>query len=207
MEGIAIMFRASCASAVARRSGALCACLALLAGCSTREPLERAGVTISVPEGWKSVPVDTWPVTGQPVAAWSGPGGSSLVVFTRLPDPEGKPESIATSLTTRLENLPELKFISSAVETVAGLPSARIEAVAPGDGASFAPSGTGKPIGAPGKALVLTRRIVVAFPRANDILTLIWHTPESQAETLEEQVALTLKTLKIDRGQSERSSY
>ena len=200
------MFQEPRALAVARRCGVLCACLALVAGCSTREPLERAGVSLAVPEGWKSVAADTWLVPGDPLAAWSGPGGSSLVVFTSLPDPAGKPESLATAMTIRLENLPEMNVISSTTETVAGLPSARVEAVAPGDGASFAPSGTGVPVARAGK-LVPTRRIVVTIPRANDTLTLIWHAPETKAQTLEAQVASTLRTLKIDRGRSERSSY
>ncbi len=164
-------------------------------------------MALSVPEGWKSVAADTWSVPGRPLGAWSGPGGSSLVVFTSLPAPAGTPEAIATSMTTRLENLPEMRVVSSSIGTTAGLPSARIEAVAPGDGASFAPSGTGKPIGAEGKPLVPTRRILVAIPRASDTLTLIWHAPDSQSRTDPDPIAATLKTLKVDRGRIEASSY
>ncbi len=60
-------------------------------------------------------------VPGTPLAAWSGPDGSSLVAYRTLPG--ASPEMLAEALGNRLENLPGLKLLVKRSETLAGLPA------------------------------------------------------------------------------------
>ena len=107
----------------------------------------------------------TWMVPGTPLAAWSGPDGSSFVVYRTLWVPEGSAEMLAEALGNRLENLPGLKLLVKRTETVAGVPAARVEVIAPGTGDALAASGLGEPIEPPGKTLIPTRQVTLAFTR------------------------------------------
>ena len=184
-----------------------CAWVVFFAGCFRAESLERAGVSLRPSERWRPVAKTTWPVPGTPLAAWSGPEGSSLVVYRSLPVPGGSPAEIATGLATRLENMPGLSILERGSETAGGMTASRVEAVAPGTGDAFAPTGRGTPTVPPGKVLVPTRRIVVTFVRGGDTISLVWHAPEANASVLESQAAETLKTLTLDRNRLATSSY
>src|SRR5260370_20203489 len=85
--------------------------LCVIAGCLSAEPLERAGVALKPPPGWRAVPLATWPVPGRPLAAWSGPGGASLVVYRSLPEPRGRASALAEGLVNRLHNPPCLRVV------------------------------------------------------------------------------------------------
>lgn len=182
--------------------------LALIAGCGSADPLGRAGVAVAPPPGWKAVAPTTWPVPGTPLAAWSGPGGASLVVYESLPAPEGRPDALALALVNRLENNPGLQVVSRSSETLGGLVAARVEVVAPGTGDALASTGKGAPSAGPGgKALRPTRRVVVTAVRPTDTLSLVWHAPEADAGALAAQVRATLDASKVDRGRLATSSY
>jgi hypothetical protein len=178
-----------------------------VSGCLPSDPLGRAGLTLRAPAGWSRVPASTWPVPGRPLAAWSGPSGSSLVVYRTLPAPGAEPDGLALGLVNRLENLPGLRVLGRDPETIGGLPGARVEVVAPGTGDALAPSGMGAPLVKPGQALRPTRRVVVLVPRTPDTLYLVWHAPEENAEALAAQVRATLGALVIDRGTLDVSTY
>jgi hypothetical protein len=178
----------------------------LVGGCTPSGPLEQAGVALTLPSGWKPVAPTTWPVPGTPLAAWSGPGGASLVVYRSLPVPDGKAESVARGLATRLENMPGLRVEAARGETVAGLDAGRVEAVAPGFGDSLAPTGIGTPVETRGP-LRPTRRVVILIPRPADTLALVWHAPAADAARLDGQVRDTLSSLKVERGRLRTSSY
>ena len=181
--------------------------LAFVAGCSSSDRLESAGVRLRPPAGWKAVPHATWPVTGVPLAAWSGPGGASLVVHRSLPTTDDTAQGLAEGLVNRLENLPGLRVISSGTETVAGAPAARVEVTAPGFGDSLAPTGMGKPVALDGKTLQPTRRVEVTIPRRDDTITLDWHAPEADANALAATVRETLKSLTIRRDRPSTATY
>jgi hypothetical protein len=183
------------------------AVLGLAGGCTPSAGLGRTGVELTPPVGWKTVAPTTWPVPGTPIAAWSGPGGASLVLYRSLPVPGGRAEALAEGLANRLENLPGLRVVSRGVETVGGLDAARVEAVAPGTGDALAPSGAGTPVAPEGVTLRPTRRVVLLVPRPADTLGLVWHAPEEDTNRLEQQVRSTLATVKIDRGRLTTSSY
>ena len=85
--------------------------LAVLPGCSPAAPLERAGIALAPPASWHPERRSTWMVPGTPLAAWSGPDGSSLVIYRTLWVPGGSAEMLAEALGNRLENLPGLKLL------------------------------------------------------------------------------------------------
>ena len=119
-----------------------------------------------------------------PLAAWSGPDGSSLVVYRTLWVPGASAEMLAEALGNRLENLPGLRLLVKRSEIVAGMPAARVEVVAPGTGDALAASGLGKPIEPAGKTLVPTRQVTLAFSRPGDTIYLTWHIPEASYERI-----------------------
>ena len=98
-------------------------------GCQGTTPLESAGVSLKVPDSWQPADPFRWNVPGTPLAAWSGPEGSSLVVYQTLPDPGATAGSLAEGLANRLANLPELTVSVRRVETLAGQPASRVEVI------------------------------------------------------------------------------
>jgi hypothetical protein len=179
-----------------RRFGVLVAILSIT-GCQARGPLERAGVAVVVPESWSPVEASTWMVPGTPLAAWRGPEGASFVIYRTLPVPGATASLLMESLANRLLNLPELEVKVRRTESIAGQPAAWVEVVAPGDGASLAPSGGGIPLARNGSPLIRTRQLTVGFPRLSDTLYLSWHGPESAWETLEPKIAEILAGLRL----------
>jgi hypothetical protein len=172
------------------------ALLALVPGCNPGTPLERAGIALAPPASWHSVSASTWMVPGTPLAAWSGPDQSSLVIYRTLWVPGGSDEMLADALGNRLANLPGLKLVVKRSETVAGLPAARLEVIAPGTGGALAPSGLGE---APsGPKLVPTRQVTLAFVRPTETIYLTWHTPESSYDRIEPDIRTTLQSLQFD---------
>lgn len=181
--------------------------LALMNGCAPGNSLDGARVEVRPPTGWTAVDKDRWPVPGTPIAAWEGPGGSSLVVYRTLPAPGGTPEQLMKALTTRLANMPELKVVEQGVAQVDGLRAGRVEFVAPGSGDRLAPTGMGQPYSPEGTTLVPTRRVYLAIPRPVDTLVFLWHAPDADAATLLKAVGETTASLKIGRGPAAISSY
>jgi hypothetical protein len=177
--------------------GAVCVMALVASGCGEVEPLKGAGFEVRPPDGWKSVERSRWLAPGTALAAWAGPEGSSLVVYQTLPAPSESAEMLAEGLANRLMNLPELALAVRRTETVAGQLAARVEAVAPGSGSAFAPSGIGKPVAKEGEALIPTRRVVVGFPRSDGPVFLAWHAPEGAGTRLLQDVEATLKRLTI----------
>ncbi len=147
-------------------------------------------------------------VPGTPLAAWSGPDGSSLVAYRTLWVPGGSADMLAEALANRLENLPDLRLLVKRSEIVASMPAARVEVVAPGTGDSLAASGIGKPIEAAGKTLIPTRQVTLAFTRPSDTIYLTWHVPEQSYERIEPEIRSTLQSLVIDtRRQTSPRKY
>jgi hypothetical protein len=105
---------------------------------------------------------------------------------------------LAEALGNSLESLPDLKLLVKRVETVAGVPAARVEVVAPGTGDALAPSGLGTPIGPPGQSLIPTRQINLAFARKSATIYLTWHMPEGAYNRIEPEIRTTLQSLRFD---------
>jgi len=189
------------------RGVALCSFVGMISGCSAGAPLDRAGLDFRPPEGWKPVAATTWPVPGTPLAAWSGPGGASLVAYLGLPVPGGRSESVALALVNRLENNPGLRVVSRSAAKLGTLDAARVDVVAPGTGDALAPVGRGSPLAEGGKPLRPTRCVVVTAVRPADTVTLVWHAPEVDAAALESQIGATLRALKVEGGPLSTSSY
>jgi hypothetical protein len=176
-------------------------------GCQTTTALEQAGVSLAVPKSWAPADPLTWNVPGTPLAAWSGPEGSSLVIYQTLPDTSATASSIAEALTNRLLNLPELVLRSRRIETLAGQSAARVEVVAPGSGAAFAPSGVGAPAATEGKPLVPTHQVTVGFPRSRGTLFLSWHTPEEAHNRIAPEIQAMLQSLKLSADNGPSTSH
>ena len=114
------------------------------AGLRRKTPLDRAGIVLSTEQSWHAQNSAKWMVPGTALAAWSGPDGSSFVVYRTLWVPGGSAEMLAEALGNRLENLPGLKLLVKRTETLAGVAAARVEVVAPGTGDSLAATGLGE---------------------------------------------------------------
>lgn len=190
-----------------RWAGASLISVLTFAGCGPTTPLARSGIALTPPTGWSAVAADTWAVPGTPVAAWKGPERSSLVVYRTLWAPGTTSEATAQGLANRLDGLPGLKVVKRGVETVGGVESAWVEAVGPGTGDAFVPSGAGVPVAPAGSAIVPTRRIVVVIPRPSETLTLVWHAPEAQAAALANRARTTTDGLKLSGGSLATSGY
>jgi hypothetical protein len=186
---------------------ASCAWAMLVGGCTTSDPLARAGVSVRPPTDWKPVASTTWPVAGTPLAAWSGPSGSSLVVYQSLAAPGLEAKEHLDGLVHRLENLPDLRVVAQRTERVKEFLAGRLEAVAPGPGDALAPSGMGQPVARLGQTLRPTRRVLIVIPRAADTLWLIWHAPEDNHIEQDEAIRATLASLVIDQNSLATSSY
>lgn len=150
---------------------------------------------LKLPDGWNRVDREAWKAPGRRLTAWSGPLGSSLVVYRTVPDPHGSAEQTVESIANRLANLPGFTVVSRRVETVAGVPAARVEVVAPGTGTEIAPTGLGLP--ASGPDLVPTREITIGFPRPDGSLFLVWRMPESAHEKLAPAIESILASLTL----------
>jgi hypothetical protein len=172
--------------------------LGLIAGCGAKTPLNLAGIALSPQEPWHAQNRTTWMAPGTPLAAWSGPDGSSLVAYRTLWVPGGSAEMLAEALGNRLESLPELKLLVKRTETVAGVPAARVEVVAPGTGDALAASGLGSPVSPPGKTLIPTRQITLAFNRTSGAIYLTWHVREGSYDRIEPEIGNMLQSLKFD---------
>jgi hypothetical protein len=180
------------------RNASLALLLGLMPGCSPKRPLDRAGITLSPEKSWHAQSRTTWMVPGTPLAAWSGPDGSSLVVYRTLWVPAGSAEMLAEALANRLGNLPGAKLLVKRTETVAGRAAARLELVAPGTGGALAASGLGTPIELPDKPLEPTRQLTLVFPRSKDTIYLTWHMPEKSHDRIEPEIRTTLQTLSFE---------
>jgi hypothetical protein len=146
-------------------------------------------------------------VDGVPLAAWSGPGRASLVVYRSLPVPGNDPAAYAEAFATRLENLPGLRVIRRGPDGVAGAVAARVDVSAPGTGDKLAPTGAGTPVAAAGETLRPTRRVLLAFLRHSDTISLVWHAPEADADALEAQIYEALGSFWIRWDREAGSSY
>jgi hypothetical protein len=181
--------------------------IAWASGCTRSTPLERSGFSLKVPHGFQSSPVKNHPVPGRPLAAWKGPSGSALIVYKTLPVPDVSPASYVVALANRLENLPGVQVVSQDVDKIAGLDAARVYAVAPGDGGSFAPSGTGTPVSLSGKELIPTRLLTLAFLRPADTLCVAFYCPEAEYKSLRPAWEAIRKSMTLEGGSLETSSY
>jgi hypothetical protein len=136
-------------------------------------------------------------VPGVPLAAWSGPDGSSLVVYRALAIPGGSGASIVEALANRLDHLPGLEIRERRVDQVAGTTAGRVEVTAPGIGVALAPSGAGTPVAPEGQSLVPTRQVTVALVRPDGTLYLTWHMPESAYARVAPDIQATLDTIRF----------
>jgi hypothetical protein len=176
----------------------------LFSGCGDTISLESAGVSGLRPSsGWKSVAPGRYVVPGRAIAAWSGPDGSSLVVFTTLSGPKVGAEGLLKEIRMRFENLPELRIVEASKRIVGGVESAYFEVIAPGTGDELAPTGLGKPIALQGKTLIATRRISLGIPGQTRNLWLTWHAPDNSATSLKAEVASATRDMIVqERPQS-----
>ncbi len=183
----------------------LTALLGVIPGCAPGTLLEGSGVALKPPTTWQPVHPTKWMVPGTPLAAWSGPDGSSLVIYRTLWVPNGSAEMLLEAQGNRLENLPGTKLLVKRVETIASLQAARIELIAPGTGGAVAPSGLGEPIQPPGGTLVPTRQVMLAFARPTETIYVTWHMPERAYDRIEPDIRATLESLRFST--SAKTSY
>jgi len=166
-------------------------------GCQLAGSAGISGVALTPPTTWKRVEPPAGSVPGLPLAAWSGPEGSSLVIYRTLPMPGGSAAALVEALANRLENLPGLTIRDKRTEALAGATAAWVEVTAPGTGDLLAPSGVGTPIAPRGKTLVPTRQVTIGFVRDDATVFLRWHAPESVHDRIVADFRATLDSLRL----------
>ncbi|AMV38525.1 hypothetical protein [Planctomyces sp. SH-PL62] len=166
-------------------------------GCDLSSTAPTAAPPLALSGAWKPVDRSTWLAPGVRLAAWSGPSGSSLTVYRKPPIPEGTAEQIVESMVNRMTHLPGFQVVERRVETIAGVPAARVEIVAPGTGSEIAPSGLNAAVAPPGATLTPTREITVGFARSEGALFLVWRMPESARDAVAPEVDSTLAALAL----------
>ncbi len=169
-------------------------------GCQPAGLGDAHSVGVEPPASWKRVEPTRWRVPGAALAAWSGPEGSSLVVYRTLPEPGGTAAMIAESLANRMEHLPGVEIRERRTEPVAGRTAARVELVAPGTGDALAPSGAGEFVVPEGRTLVPTRQVTLGFVSPDRTLYLRWHAPEGAYSRIVPDIQATLGSLRLDPG-------
>jgi hypothetical protein len=194
------------ASIVLARRVAAATLLLVASGCERPSLRDRAVPEIKLSEGWKPVDRSTWLAPGARLAAWSGPEGSSLTIYRKLPIPGGTAEQIVESMANRLTHLPGFEVLERRVETIAGVPAARVEVVAPGTGSEIAPSSVNKATAPEGTTLAPTREITIGFPRRDGTLFLAWRMPESARAVVAPQVDSALATLALPPDEAPATS-
>ncbi|MDR3618926.1 MAG: hypothetical protein P4L85_06210 [Paludisphaera borealis] len=173
------MAHAFFASSRSRLRVGLLVVISLAAGCRFSPSKPESGLDLRLSADWRPVDRSTWSTPGAPIAAWSGPEGSSFVVYRALPIPRGTAEAIVAMTVNRLRNLPGFEILAGRTETIAGQPAARIEVIAPGNGDDLAPSGVGAAVALRNKPLTPTREITIGFARQAETLCFVWRTPEA----------------------------
>ena len=171
--------------------------LTTISGCRPAGALERAGISLSPPASWRPAEPSAGKVPGVPLAAWTGPDGSSLVLYRTLPAPGGSAKMIGEALANRLANLPGLTVLVHRTETIGETTAAQVEVVAPGTGDALTPSGTGSPIASAGKSLCLTREVTLGFHRPDATLFLTWDIPESSYARVAGEIKTTLESVRF----------
>ncbi len=173
------------------------ALLSPLLGCQPTAGNGTAGVPVEPPVAWKRVEPDTWRVPGVALSAWSGPEGSSLVVYRTLPVPGGTPAMIAEGLVNRMENLPGVRIVDRRTESVGGTTAARVELVAPGTGDALAPSGAGSFVVPEGQTLVPTRQVTLGFLAPDRTIYLRWHVPDASFDRIAPDIRSTIASIRL----------
>ncbi len=178
--------------------------LLLLGGCTAEDALTRELITVSLPSGWKpSEPAQPlW--AGEPLATFQGPH-STLGFYRNLRVPGAGPENLARDQVTRLDNLPGYTIVSESTPSIGGHKAARVEAVAPGDGSSWAPSGLGTPILVEGQKSIATHRLSVGFPREADTVWVVCY--YSDPAKARPEIDAVLDGLSIGVNPLKSSSY
>jgi hypothetical protein len=169
----------------------------LIVGCQPANRLNRSGLQLAPPASWRPVKAATWIAPGLPLAAWSGPSGSSLVLYRTLPIPGGSPVGVVVALANRLENLPGLTVHVKRVESIGNSRAARVEVVAPGTGDALAPTGSGTPVVPDGRPLVPTRQVTVAFVQSEGTYYLTWHVPAAFYNQIEPDIKTVLESVQF----------
>lgn len=190
-----------------RTGHALSLMVVLLSGCDPGDSRDTPIVSLSPPPGWSERPLTDYSVPGEPLAAWSGPDRSSIVVFRTLPVPYATASRLARGEVGRFEAYPGASQLRSQVITLpGGLEAGRIEAVAPGTGDALTPPVTGLAVNVDdpgsaegGQSLVPTRRITIVLPDPSGPIWIYWHFPESAHESMAPQVDAMIRTLSLER--------
>ncbi len=179
--------------------------LVILAGCGNGTALEREGIAIQVPQEWEPMAVTTWPVPGTVLAAWRGPGRSSLVIYTSLAIPNPNRDALGVETYHRLVNLTGLKVNSPEKVIIDGNPAVRLDVEGPGSGDQFASSSTGKALAHEGSALEQTHRVLISIPRQGTTIHLVWHAPVTSVGGLKSAVDATLAGLRLRADRASQS--
>jgi hypothetical protein len=144
-------------------------------------------------------------VPGTPLAAWTGPDGSSLVLYRTLPVPGSTATMLAEAVGNRLESLPQTELVVKQITTVGSAHAARVEAVGPGTGDALAQSGLGLPVAPQGKSLVPTRQVNFVFPRPSETICLTWHLPQRAHKRIAPDIEATVKTVQFPSSGPQRA--
>lgn len=174
----------------------------LILGCSP-DPRAKGRYVFTAPAGWTPLsPAERSKLvlSGEVFEAYSLNPGAFAILGTEFAA-RTKAAELVVQMHYLLLNLPTLKIQSEAEVSIAGVPAARVDVTADGDGKSIAPTTLGRPPTAPaGTALVPTRRVWIKVPRGHgySTLELMFHCPEADFERRKPELEAALASFKIE---------
>jgi hypothetical protein len=115
-------------------------------GCTSYDEAAWLADGLRLGGGWHAAEPTKFSVPGDPLRAWEGANGESLILYRSLPAPASNARAMAEEFANRLMNLPGASNVEGGTLERGELQLARVDAVAPGDGKSWAPSGLGTPV-------------------------------------------------------------
>ena len=118
-------------------------------------------------------------VPGVPLAAWSGPDGSSLVLFRTLPSPGGSRENDRRGRRQPARESAGLTLVVHRTETVGDIPRRGSKSSRRAPAMPWPPADPAFRPSPPGKSLLPTREVTIGIHRPEATLFLTWNIPES----------------------------
>jgi hypothetical protein len=154
------------------------------------------GFSLTPPSGWSDGDKSTFKVPGDLRYAYVPPGypkssPASISVFLQK---AGQPLTARKLLDTSVEGMKKSSVDATVqeVRTIAGMKAMWMEVAGGGTGGALTPGGTTR-----------TSQIWAAIPRGNDVLVVLFTTPESSAATQRPAFEALIKSLKITGNQTD----
>ncbi len=149
------------------------------------------GFSMAVGEPWRRAPLRGYNVPGAARCAWSGPKGSSIVVFLQEPGLAVSPRAMLDSSTGSLKDKLGAAVSAQEVRAVSGMQAMWMVVTAKGNGGAI-----------DGKGDVATTQHWVAVPRERDVVVALLTCPAADYPELRKSFEAATDSLKLSGSQT-----